>query len=66
MTKKHYIVAMHPDEETPETLEIVGPFETKDSACEWGERWQEANGDNPCWQYLSLPDTFEPKIIAPY
>lgn len=35
-------------------LTVYGPFLTEDLAISWGEGWQEANGDDPCWQLVLL------------
>lgn len=61
---KHYVVATRADIE-PGDVKIVGPFESQDAASTWGEMWQDVNGDNPCWQTVTLPDDFAPSITAP-
>jgi hypothetical protein len=61
---KHYVVATLADV-VPGDVRIVGPFENQDAAAAWGEMWQEVNGDNPCWQCVTLPDGFVPEIVAP-
>lgn len=61
---KHYVVCIHADRE-PGDVNIVGPFESNGYAAAWGHRWQERNGDNPCWNTVALPDGFVPTISAP-
>lgn len=61
---RHYAICMHADQE-PGDLKIVGPFHSESAAAAYGERWQEGNADNPCWQVLTLPDGFAPTITAP-
>lgn len=43
-----YIVLFNP------TLRIIGPFHTTGEACEWGRKWEEGVGDNPCWNIIVL------------
>ena len=62
---KHYVVAVYSDEE-PGDVKIVGPFQDSDRAGRWGRKWQRTNGDNPCWNTVTLPDgVTSVKITAP-
>jgi hypothetical protein len=61
---KHYVVCLRSDIE-PGDVKIVGPFENADAASNYGEMWQDVNGDNPCWNTVTLPDGFVPSITAP-
>ncbi len=61
---KHFVVATTADVK-PGDVKIVGPFIDLVAAIEWGEGWQRDNGDNPCWQTVTLPDGFVPSITAP-
>ncbi len=46
-------------------VHICGPFSTHDEAGEWGEKWQEENGDNPCWFTVGLTDEYIAKSFTP-
>jgi hypothetical protein len=61
---KHYVICTHSDVQ-PGDVKIVGPFENQDAAAIYGEMWQDVNGDNPCWQTVTLPDGFVPTITTP-
>lgn len=61
---KHYVVTMRSDIE-PGDVKIVGPFNSAFNAEAYGLTWQEENGDNPCWNTVTLPDGFVPSITAP-
>ncbi len=61
---KHYVVCTLSDIQ-PGDVKIVGPFDHIDAASSYGEMWQDVNGDNPCWQTVTLPDGFVPSITAP-
>ena len=43
-----YVVIYNPG------LRIVGPFKSSQAAVRFGEAWQEANEDNPCWNTISF------------
>lgn len=36
-------------------IDTVGPFETGDAALAWAQQWQQAVGDDPRWQTVTLP-----------
>jgi hypothetical protein len=41
-----YIVIFNP------VLRVVGPFKDKTESVAWGQKWQQENGDNPCWNEI--------------
>lgn len=46
--------------------EIAGPFATTKELCDWGDMWQNVNGDHPTWQSLYLDDPHKlPIVINP-
>ncbi len=61
---KPYVVIMRSDL-VPGYVAVVGPFGSTDSACRWGESWQSACGDNPCWQQIDLRTDFQTMHVKP-
>lgn len=49
----HYVVCVYADK-TPGDVKIAGPFPSQATANFWGRRWQSKNGDNPCWNTVTL------------
>lgn len=61
---KHYIMIQRPDL-VPAYAALVGPFGSEERACAWGVKWQEATGDNPCWQHLYMRSDFRVMHVKP-
>ncbi len=47
-------------------FEMVGPFNDQDAASLWGQNYQKAQGDNPNWNRLFLPEGYKIPILDPY
>jgi hypothetical protein len=46
-------------------VRFAGPFSDHSRASEWGAKWQEENGDNPCWQVVHMPWRSTTTFIVP-
>ncbi len=44
----YYLIFNHAD------IRLVGPFDTRDALVAHAEKWQAANGDNPCWHSVYI------------
>jgi hypothetical protein len=54
---KHYILRWHTGHARRgigDTVDFVGPFDSKRAACEWAVKDATARDDNPCWQHMEM------------
>lgn len=59
-----FVMVMRSDLE-PAYAALVGPFTDEDAAVKFGEKWQAACGDNPCWQVLNCRTDFQVMQVRP-